>query len=283
MKHADCDGNGTVGFSDTTAVIANYGNWHLKTTGVAHKTTAGAPELYFDVTGITFAAGATVTVPIKLGTSVTPVNNVYGLATMIKIDGIVPVNAPTISTATSWLGTGSSSLNFVKVKTNNSIDWVHARTDHNNNSGQGTIGTITFEIPANTPANTTIKLDFDESITRLIDYKGLPLAGYNLIESSVLSEDATKVTNVTASAFTAFIVPNPSKTNAGIQLSVKEGSDAMVYVTDITGRNVWSNKLHLNAGKTFMPLSMDNIHPGIYTVRISPSGSAPIVLKWVVE
>ncbi len=282
MKHADCDGNGTVNSTDLGAVSSNYGLWHLKTTGTGHKTTAGAPDLYFDVTGISFAAGSTVSVPIKLGSSTAPMNNVYGLATKISIDGITPVTAPTISTATSWLGTSANTLDFVKSATNTSVDWAYARTTQTNTSGQGTIGMLTFTIPAGVAVGTQIKLDFDDDITMLIDHKGLPLAGYNMIEASAVTVAGTGVSNIASASFVAQVIPNPSGANAGLQLNMKARSNVTVEVYDITGKKVWFNNLTAEAGRSNISLPANELRVGVYSVKvIMPNNEAPQVIKWV--
>lgn len=283
MKHADCDGNGTVNSTDLGAVTANYSLSHPKGSGSHYKTT-GLPDLYFDVTGINFAAGSTVNVPIKLGSGTSPMNDVYGLATKIIIDGITPVNAPTISTATSWLGTSSNTLNFTKAKTNSALDWAFARTNQSNTSGQGTIAVLSFTIPSNVVAGTQIKLDFDDAITKLIDYKGLPLAGYNLNEATANTVAAQGVGSTLFNGMGALIVPNPSNTEAGIQLSVKSSTHVSVEVYDIVGRKVWDNKSAVTAGANYLPLPAGNFNKGVYTVKLNlESENASQVIKWVKE
>ncbi|WP_276134449.1 hypothetical protein [Polluticoccus soli] len=86
MKHADCDGNGTVASADLGAVTANYGLSHPK--GEYHNKTTGAPPLYLDLTGIILTPGSTVAIPIKLGDAITPMTSIYGLATRITVNGV---------------------------------------------------------------------------------------------------------------------------------------------------------------------------------------------------
>lgn len=142
IKHADCNGDGIVDTTDLAAINANFGDFHVKP-GIKAKTT-GVPDLYFDITGINFNPGATVAVPIKLGSAANMMNNIYGLASDIAVGGITLTSPLSITYPTSWIGNASNTLHFNHFATgnNNGTNWAYSRTDHQNVSGQGTIAML---------------------------------------------------------------------------------------------------------------------------------------------
>jgi hypothetical protein len=162
---------------------------------------------------------------------------------------------------------------------------VVAKTDHTEASGQGTIAMINISIPAGTPSGTPIQLNIDNTITRLIDSKGVVITKFNLPTTPASGiVIAAAVNQINSNIANAFIVPNPASTNAELNLSVKNSCEVVVDITDMTGKRVWENKLQLNAGKTYMPLPVKEFHAGLYTVRVSSTeAEQPVVLKWVVQ
>ncbi|RYE23841.1 MAG: hypothetical protein EOP51_09340 [Sphingobacteriales bacterium] len=151
-KHADCNGDGTVDITDLGAVISNYSLTHTRP---AQRTNAGAP-LKFDLTGVNFFPGSTVSIPIVLGDATTDVNMLFGMATRISIGGITLDNAPIVTNNITWMGAISELMNFNKSTNNNSVDWVQAHIDNNYNNGNGVVGTLEFTIPITAPEASTI-------------------------------------------------------------------------------------------------------------------------------
>jgi hypothetical protein len=95
-------------------------------------------------------------------------NNIYGLAASVEL--MSPLNltaAPTITYSSSWIGTTSNTLDFTKDVSSNRVDWACARIDHNNISGNGTIATLNFTVPATATAGQQMKFHFD--MPRVID------------------------------------------------------------------------------------------------------------------
>lgn len=275
-KHADCNGDGTIDNGDLAAITANYGMVHLRP-AVAAKSTAD-PDLYFDLTGIVFAPGATVTVPIKLGTSTLPISNFYGLATNIDLQGITLTNAPTLDYTTSWLGNTSNTMTFTNNASNNNFDWVYARRDQQAvASGNGTIATMTFTIPAGAADGTPIEFYFNG--TRLIDENGADIPDFNAVDDTAYVT-AVSVPSATASTVSAVIVPNPSKNVVQIQVTTPANEAATVVVTDIAGRIIHKQTITLVKGN--QSISLPTVAPGMYEVRIqSQSFTGSKALKWV--
>jgi hypothetical protein len=281
MKHADCDGDGTVTTADLTAVTANYGLTHPKNGG-EEKQTAG-PRLYFDFTGISLVPGTLVNIPIKLGDAGNIMNDIYGLATRISINGAGSVSVPTtISTATTWLGSTGNTINFTKNLTTNIIDWAHARIDHQNTNGQGVIGTLAFTVPTNAVPGATVSFKFSD--TKLIDRDGLDITAFNPENNTAIIPFPNNITALPSVVQSVSVTPNPSKTSAVLRLSLLSASTVNIKVTDMVGRVVWQQTAGYDMGNHEMSLPASQLTAGMYTVILEAEGweNSPIV-KWVKE
>lgn len=276
-KNADCNGDGTIDITDTLAVTANYGMMHAKQPMHASKA-AGLPDLGFVSTGITFSPGATVTVPLKLGDAAMPMNNIYGVATNIKIQGASLASPPSFAYNGSWLGTGPNNLRFTKTIANANNDWVYARTDHQNVSGQGTIGTMTFMVPAN--ANIGDMIVLHPSNTKIIDKNGADVNGYNVVDDTVYVQYPVTTSNLLNAGTTATIAPNPSRGDAAVYLLSETNEAFAIKILDMTGRLV--KEQGFTAVKGNNRIAMPMVAKGIYNVQVqSLNGNYLQNLKWL--
>ncbi len=277
MKHADCDGNGTVNSSDLAAVTANYGLVHLKEVDSVRAKTAGLPDLYLDHMGIAIYPGASLSIPIKLGSVASPASNFYGLAGTIRIAGITP-GAPAVSYPVSWVGTAASTVRFTKAAGTSNLDWAYARNNHTAANGNGTIANLNFTIPAGTPAGQKIIISFGN--VKLINAAGNELTGYNVL-SDTLSVRPLGVAGTGMPLFSAAVVPNPSQGAPLLTMQMQQRGDVDVTVMDMAGRAVW--KHHVTIGQGVQNITLPAaLNAGIYTVHIS-DGNGMAVLKWTVE
>jgi hypothetical protein len=273
MKHADCNGDGTVDNNDQDAITLNYGMYHPKGAHVPQAKSTSLPDLYFDLTGILFTAGTTASVPIKLGTNALPMNNILGLAAKIKVENVTLDNPPTIINTTSWIGNSSNTMNFYKGVNNNQTDWALARTDHNNVSGDGTIATLVMDIP--TGATGDAILYFDD--VKIINSLGQEVTDYNVVDDTATIIPVT-ITNSNKADNKITIVPNPSANNAELQLSLSNATDLQINITDMMGKLVWSNTVHASNGSSYIVLPA-HLTAGIYSIQVK--GITVSALKWI--
>jgi len=278
MKHGDCDGNDTVNANDTSAIAANYGNYHPKQTQQAQAKITGLPDLYFDVSGINLSAGTTVSIPIKLGTAAIPLNNITGLATQIILSGINFTTAPQLSFANSWLGNGTNTYSFRKAVNNNRLDWAFARNDHQNISGYGTIATLTLDIPANANPQQLL-LHFAN--TRIINNGGQALSAFNIVDdtANISPTGIQQLENIKA---ISTIIPNPSSADASLQSEVERDAFVQMQLTNIMGQEIWHYNTQLSAGLNLNPLPQ-NLKPGVYLLSIKVANQKPDIIRWIVK
>ena len=278
MKHADCNGDGIVDINDLAAINTNYGSFHFKG-GPKAKTTA-VPDLYFDITGISFYPGANVSIPIKLGSSTDVMNNMYGIGTTISIGGITPVGAPSISYPASWLGNSSNTISFIKaLGGNQNITWAYARKDHQQvNNGQGTIAHLDFTIPSSAPIGQKVDLMFNNSL--IIDRNMSSISGFNELDTAFYIQPLS-VNNIHGNINYAHVVPNPSQNLASLQIGLMQNQLLAISVTDMIGKTVWKESVNGATGGNILPLPASIISSGIYLIKISDQNNSLQTIKWI--
>ncbi len=276
MKHADCNGDGTVNNTDLGAVTANYNLSHPK--GGSHKGT-GSNDLYFDMTNVHLAPGKTVSIPVKFGSATQTISDVYGLGVRVMINGITPAAAPTLDNTTSWLA-ASNAVNFSYPINTTAVDWVLARTDQQNTSGQGTIATLNFTVPNNAIVGTDVTFSFDDAV--IVDNRGIENYDVNPIDATATIQFPESVEGVAGSLESVVIVPNPSGDVANMHIVLTKRDVLNISVTDITGRAVWTTNNQYEAGTQRVELPASMMSSGVYTIRIAgEDNSYSSVLKWV--
>ncbi len=142
VKHADCDGDSTVSWSDTVAVNLNYGQTHnsWRPSG-----SGGGMTVRFEMPTTNVGVGDTVSIPITLGTFDTLAVGVYGLAFTINYDmTLIDSASVRVSYANSWLGSKDvDMLTIHKDFYNQSkVEMALVRNDQMSRTGYGTIADL---------------------------------------------------------------------------------------------------------------------------------------------
>lgn len=277
-KNADCDGNGTIGWSDTTAVSQNYGMIHLRPTDSDPPTekTAGLPDLFVDIAGTAVTPGSTITAPIRFGDAANPVTRMYGIAATVKISGTATVGAPSISLNPSWMGTPTQVLRFAKTTSATTTDFVASRITRRDTAGYGTLGTVSFAIPPNATGKVKVSLQN----VRLIDSTGTVLTTYNVVADSA-NIATTSIRSAGNSFSSAVIIPNPG-TFSALEFQLANATRVDVVVIDAIGRKVADARFNLAAGSQRVPLPGPSLPAGVYTVRFLNAGdNVPTSLRWL--
>jgi hypothetical protein len=273
-KHADCDGDGTVGASDFAPIISNYGNVHLRE---EQRTNSGIP-LRFDVSGIYFGAGSHVSVPIKLGDAGNTVN-LFGIASRVSINGVSLQSPATIYNYVTWIGNTTNTYSFTKELNNNTIDWAQSRIDNTQITGDGTIGTLEFTVPANTPFGTMVTLDFGSTL--MIDADGNEIPQASEEAATIMVQWPTSVGNVNEPIQHVAVVPNPSHNNANLIFNLQNKGSVAIDITDVTGKRVWHHESKCDNGNQTIKLPANDIANGLYLIQMSSNGEKLVQgVKW---
>jgi PKD repeat protein len=168
-KHSDCNGNGTINFADTTAVLQNFGLSYLPATTLAPSV---SPQALVSVEANTpyVAASAVAFLNIKLQNALDNNNpvNLYGMAFSIDYTG---ASNPQLNFAGSCLGTlGTDFIASYKIDdANKKIHVGITRFNHNNSLASGTVATLQLNINA-LPTGTSLAIGTEDIV--LCDNEG---------------------------------------------------------------------------------------------------------------
>jgi len=260
IKHADCDGNGTINNADTNAIILNWAQTHLK----SNTNFNSGVDIYIDTA--TTNPGDTVSLPIVLGTTLTPTNG-YGVAFTISYDPLgVDTNSVSIDFSNSWLGNINSNMIgiYKDFYTTGEIEVALTRIDHLSATGGGAIGEIILTIKDDVlPKSSFVRLDFDVTNVRLIDSLGAvipttPQPSQILVISVPTANSIidNKDNNITA-------YPNP--TNGELRIQSLDENIETIQVFDMMGNLVLERLAIEDLQAT---IDMNTLPSGMYIVSV---------------
>lgn len=275
LKHADCNGDGTINSDDTLAISLNYGLTHTLRLADINKTNSTG-DIYFGSAQTIYGTNQNVAVDVYLGESTSPLTNFYGAAFTIDYNDntLIQPGSMTFSIDdNNWIGSiNTDAIRLTKtMEASETIDGAICRTNHTNTNGFGKIGTLRF-----TSASTDGSFNVSASNAYYIDNAGLqtPLtsATYSVaISSSVSIQNYSSISNIS-------IYPNPNNGTFAINnLNPKE--EYQLEVKDVLGRTVYVDALK-NVG-TNAEIKLDKA-TGVYWLQLS-SKSGTETLKIVID
>lgn len=262
IKNVDTDGNGTINDLDTNAIVANWSLTHARSGSLGSPSGA---DIYIDTA--TVNPGDTVSLPIVLGTNAVPTSG-YGVAFTINYDPAgVDSGSVSIDYSNSWLGTvGTNMIGIHKDFPNvGMVEVGMTRIDHTPISGGGTIGYINLTIKDDVlPRSNSLRLDFNISNVRFIDYQG-NIIPTNPLPSQILVEQVETNTNsIQAKSNRIAAFPNP--TTGHLNITSTDELLESIQITDLTGRIVLETQ---NINQQRQTVDLSQLPVGIYTVTIT--------------
>lgn len=153
MAYTDANGDGLVHFYyDAFPVYVHYGLTHGTVTPDLFP--PGIPgvdaPLFLDTFGspIQVLGGAVLHLPLVLGTPAVPVEDLYGLAFSLHVDpAIIDVDDVSVNLdQISWANPDNDRIYATYPVSETRLDIAWVRTDHNERSGDGPVGIVSFII-----------------------------------------------------------------------------------------------------------------------------------------
>lgn len=267
-KHADCDGNGTVGWSDVQAIVQNYGSTHPFKPGVSN----GLPETASKAASLpvlTLVPSVTVTGPsnvvtydIRLGSSSIPVQNLYGIGFNLQYDeNLIQSGSASGNFTGVWLGVPNQSVLSVFHSQTGQSDFVICKINQQDTTGYGSLGT--FQI------TTTAALTSNQTLT--LTPQGIVAIDQNMVRVPVKSQSVSitldpnmpvgVVPGVDVPEFS--IYPNPARTEVRVKLD--HFRPAMIRVYSLAGMVLKMERVM--ATETL--LEMSDLADGMYWMEVS--------------
>lgn len=266
IKHVDCNGDGVIGVNDAPAILLNYNLTHLKKGG-SIQGGVNSPSLYVDITPDTIGTSSALSIPIMLGTSLTPADSVYGVVLRLsydptKIDSAAGI---TVDYSNSWLGTQGTDMITIDTNfyNNGQIDIGIVRTDGQMMSGFGEIVTLNAITVDNLSGKTStfgsLIVDFIDA--KIIDNNEADRQFSQQLDSVVI-EDVALGINTSELNQEVLIVPNPNNGSFKIH-TTNEIESLEIY--DISGKAVQFDNI---VEKNVTIVNLQKFNRGIYFIKI---------------
>ena len=261
-KHADCNGDGIVDGNDAAAISLNYSLTHpLRMNPQHHPAAVGDFFLLPDQSII--RPGDTVTFAIHLGTSLVPIDSIYGISFSFSFDpSLTDTNQISISYSTSVMGTINGNMkSFEKdFYAAGTIDAALCRIDHTNASQvQGILGNLTLVASNSILAITTLYVE-PFNVRGLTS--GETSKTFNLTGSFVIIDPGLGIKNLTDDS-QILIYPNPA--NEKLILFSKHEVMDHVVVYDVSGRIIFS--VTPSASEIIIPVN--RFEAGFYSLTVT--------------
>ncbi len=271
MKHADCNGNGTVNGDDVMAITQNYNRTHNGVAATNRLLTTPVP-IYLQFTGDTIQVGnsSVVYADIMMGNATTTAQDVYGAAFTINYPAelIAAGSEITMSYNTNaFLGTTANVYAFKHdSRSNGQLDLAVTRKAHTAVNGYGRVGTVGFTITDNISGRVMPTRLFAPTISNImvVNAQGevKSFAGqdtHTVLQSTVLATD-------NGNSLTALVglFPNPASEQVTIQLTDLKAS--RVEVTNMLGQTIITDIIQ---DRSLINLDVTSLVSGVYNVTLA--------------
>ena len=258
-KHVDTNGDGLVSEDDLEAILLNYGERHNSLRTSAHS--SGVP-LTLVMPQQSVKPGDTVQIQLEIGSSSSPVDDLYGLAFVLRYDtSLIKAGSLKMSLSNSWLGTPSVDLISIQYDqfVRGSFNAGMVRNDKLGKNGLGYLADITVVIDDDL-TSILDSLPFQFERIEAINTQGaqIDVAGYSgelLIQATSILALYHKQT---------IIFPNPADQSFIIQSTNYLPRE--VEIIQASGKSVYINR-NIHFPKT--KISTDKLPDGFYWLKIT--------------
>jgi hypothetical protein len=265
-KHADCDGNGTVGYSDTTALNLNFGQIHPPLFQQPPVNSNVGALLWMSTPNYAVNAGDTCSIGIMLGTNNAPVSDAYGIAfDLLFNDSLIVPGSLWIEFTNSWMAPTGQVVWVMKADQHVLLVKIGiSRINQMNAAGSGEIARLHFQ----TNPNRSGVLKGHFSNITLADAHEVQQPTQQQLGSTLIIgiEDELQIGQLN-------IFPNPSNGFFQVAPDMQMGSEMGLVVTDISGRIIHSQQTVFTGSFT---LDLSNESTGVYFMTIRTSEKAYI-------
>lgn len=212
VHNADTDGNGVVNDDDTLAIAINYGQTHQRPAVAQPVVVSAGTPVFFNLPAGNLPLAAAVDLPLHIGTSTYPQQDVYGMVITLHFNpAALQPGSVYMDALNSWLADTLIQLTMMRYDhAAGVLQFALVRTDHQNISGFGEVATLHFITSA-----TGGFLNLNISDLQLID-KSQQLILLNVLNNSL---------------------------HVGIQETGHETSSFVVYPNPGTGKIFWNDKV----------------------------------------
>lgn len=274
-KYADCNGDGVINATDTTAIVQNFGLTHNKTI-LRKPWRTGDPVIYPLLSKDTVTNGDTLTVDIHLGDVSLTANNVYGLAYTINYDpAVLDTTKTTFMYGNSWLGSATDMISISRdIPAQGLIKTAVTRIDHTTRSGSGIIAHMRAIV-------TTDNIDGKDlsyypvqiiiSDVRAIDQQGNILQVNEGADSTEVAYTPLGLHDIAAAADIS-VYPNPANglLHISTAITTARGAEVVTVLGETAASYTWSDMRRDHS------VDVSGLSSGVYYIRIQTAAGAAV-------
>ena len=274
IKHADCDGDGTVYVNliatvdnqdDFDAIVINYGKTHNKN-AEANNAGPNDPTLRILFEDDSAAVSTVTKASVLLGEQGKQAT-AYGIAFTINYNAsLVDSGSITVDFANSWINPNPANpLNLVMDFHNDGqVDIAISRTDHQAIVGYGEIATMYITMEDNVNGKNAASKNLPMWITgaRLIDEVGVILPVNVAPDTIVVFETINSIAPLTRRV--AKVYPNPATNIINI---VDEEEVQAINITDMLGRVVYTRAV--TGANNVVTIDVAELPVGVYQLSLT--------------
>lgn len=277
-KHIDCNGDGAIDLNDTLAVNQNFSLTHaFSPSPLNNQERLVGADLFFVTSSSTFNSSDIVVVEVWAGSSLSPVNDLYGIAFDVNYtSSLVQPGTEVLTFPNSWLGTpGTNAIKISKIDALASTAYgAVSRITHTNANGFGKIADFKFQLKSSIAPNTPMFFSIsgyqaNDSIGNLIIF--------NTVNDSIIINSTSGIEE-TNSVIGFTIAPNPFTSQTTIMFN-KRVQDATIKIVDVLGKEMRTNKF---SGDLFI-IDKAELQSGIYFVEVFSTNRLIGIRKLVIQ
>lgn len=261
-KHSDCDGDGVIHQSDTTAVSLNYGLSHVLSRDVFPQLNSfAAGALTVQANAGSFQPGDQVILDIYGGSSIDPLN-CYGLAFQLNISpSMIAVNSLQAFWNYTALAPISQLIGLSKVNENTGdVAFGISRTNHADTSTYGQLAKVQFVLSNSITSVTPIDIQWINANANNSSGVLLPLGAGAM---PILNAFPLAVNNL-SNPNELIVYNNPTSQSLMVEIKGSKYFNGQIRLISMDGKNIAEMRI---ANQQKVTLNMNNIANGIYLLQ----------------
>jgi hypothetical protein len=274
-KHADCNGDGTVDFSDTTAILLNYGlNHPLRVQPPVPM--VGIPDLIVTASSDTVGTSSQVHFDISLGNPAAPADSIYGLAFRLYYDAsLIDTNSVSVSYPGSMFGVNGTDMVTINrnMATPGYVDIALSRIDQLNISGTGPVARVTIVTTDNVSGKVTLYATPSDIEAISASGANIPIDPYG---DSVIIDPF--LTGISGPEYAPVFSVHPVPASEFLYLQFGDIIPDRLIIYDITGREV----IRATPTSKETTLHISDLAKGTYTIK-AVTGSQHTTQRFLVH
>ncbi len=270
VKHADCNGNGTVNGDDETAITTNYNRTHDGVFATNRLLTTSPIYLQFTGDSIQIDNNAVVYADIMLGNTANTAQDIYGIAFTINYpEELIALGSEITMTynPVSFLGTTTNVFPFkYDIRSAGQLDIALTRKSHTAVTGSGKLGRVGFTITDNISGRVMANRSFAPTISNImaVNAQGIVKTFTPVNTHTILQSNRVATENNSDLTAKVQVFPNPASNFVNIQLT--DLTVSKIELTNILGQSVITDIIQ---ERSSAKIDISSLVAGVYNMTLT--------------